>query len=64
MDIPKIKLAIDVYYKNDVTQIVGSECIHWDDEKASKINIKELKNIAPYVLGAFMKGYYLVSYIY
>jgi deoxyribonuclease V len=48
-------LAIDVHYKPDAAKVVCAVLQHWKDRSASHYWIKYVKNVSPYMPGAFYK---------
>jgi deoxyribonuclease V len=48
-------LAIDVHYKTEAAKVVCAVLQHWKDASASHFWIKYVKNVAPYIPGAFYK---------
>ncbi len=50
-----MKLAIDVFYKEQTAKIVAATFNNWEDEQAEQILVKYKSNILDYVPGEFFK---------
>ena len=50
-----MKIAIDVFYKEDTAKIVAAVFDHWTDQSPGKILIKYKSPVADYVPGEFYK---------